>query len=403
MLYRVEIENFYSIRERQVIDLRAAANVPEDPERLAPAWNGSEERVPKVVAIFGPNASGKSNVLRALSFVAWFAGESFFLPPGRRIPFQPFSDAECRSLPTRFLLEFGGAEEIDRIGDPEARQCRYSYQLEIGGEDGNQVLLEKLSYWPSKALKATQLFSRSSAGVTRSAKAFGLSGYTQAIEKILRPNASLISTLNQLQHPFASALSRSLKFVISNIFIDRLEASDEQLVKHYAQNPTLVEAFNREIQRVDLGIKSLRLQDSRDGVVALFKHVGLDNEMAMSSESHGTRQFMKLFPLLKLVLDNGGVAVLDELDAAIHPIILPEIVRWFHDGRRNPNDAQLWMSCHNASLLEDLTKEEVFFTEKDRRGRTTIFGLADVAGVRRTENFYRRYLGGVYGAVPNVG
>ncbi len=72
MLHRLEIENFYSIREPQVIDLRASGHAPEDADRLAPLWKGENERAPKVVALFGANASGKSNVLKALSFLVWF-------------------------------------------------------------------------------------------------------------------------------------------------------------------------------------------------------------------------------------------------------------------------------------------------------------------------------------------
>ncbi len=84
-------------------------------------------------------------------------------------------------------------------------------------------------------------------------------------------------------------------------------------------------------------------------------------------------------------------------------MMLSEILRWFYDPKRNPNDAQLWMSCHNASLLEELSKEEVLFCDKDGRGRTQVYGLRDIQSVRRTDNYYRKYLGGVYGAVPQIG
>ena len=116
-----------------------------------------------------------------------------------------------------------------------------------------------------------------------------------------------------------------------------------------------------------------------------------------------TRQFIRIFPSLSFALQYGGLAVIDELDQSIHPSILPEIIRWFHDPERNPNKAQLWMSCQAASLLEDLEKEEVFFCDKSSDGRTQIYGLRDIQSVRRTDNFYKKYLGGVYGAVPKIG
>ena len=120
-------------------------------------------------------------------------------------------------------------------------------------------------------------------------------------------------------------------------------------------------------------------------------------------ESHGTRQFLKLFPLISDSLSTGGIAIIDELDAAIHAMILPEIIDWFHDPDRNPRNAQLWMTCHNVSLLEDLSKDEIVLCEKTRRGRTATYGVNDIKGVRRDDNYYRKYLGGVFGAVPQIG
>ena len=120
-------------------------------------------------------------------------------------------------------------------------------------------------------------------------------------------------------------------------------------------------------------------------------------------ESHGTRQFLKLFPLISESLATGRIVIIDELDAAIHAMILPEIIGWFHDPVRNPYNSQLWMTCHNISLLEELSKDEVVLCEKDGRGRTETYGLNDVKGVRRDDNYYRKYLGGVFGAVPRIG
>jgi predicted ATPase len=139
------------------------------------------------------------------------------------------------------------------------------------------------------------------------------------------------------------------------------------------------------------------------GPVPQFQHEGLDQPIQFHFESEGTRQFLRVYPLIWDALLYGGIAVLDELDSTIHPALLPEILRWFQDPKENPNDAQLWISGHSASLLEDLSKEEIFFAEKDQRGRTKVYSLKDIEGVRRVDNFYQKYLGGVYGAVPRIG
>ena len=97
------------------------------------------------------------------------------------------------------------------------------------------------------------------------------------------------------------------------------------------------------------------------------------------------------------------MAIIDELDTAMHPVIMGEILRWFRDRKRNPHNAQLWMSCQSPSLLEDLRKDEIAFCEKDEKGRTETFSLNDVKTVRRDDNFYRKYMGGQYGALPQMG
>jgi energy-coupling factor transporter ATP-binding protein EcfA2 len=400
MLYEIEIENFYSIRDPQMIDLRVALNAPDLPGRFAPLWKGSRDRAPKVVAIYGPNASGKSTVLRALSFVAWFVRESFSISPGARLPFEKFNSLEKRQANTRLAVSLAGLADPDDESE-DALQCRYQYEVVIGPK--HEVVSEAMHYWPPDTGRKVRLFARDAEGKVVAASAFGLAGFRQALEKVLRPNASVISTLAQLKHPFATSLWNAANLVISNILIERADGVEEQMVRFYADNPALVEALNKEIERIDLGIRSMKLEMGPSGPIALFAHEGHDGLMPLVLESHGTRTFLRLYPFLLRALETGGIAVMDELDTAIHPLVLPEILRWFYDPMRNPRDAQLWLTCHNASLLEDLVKEEVLFCAKTHDGRTEVYPLSDIQSVRRDDNYYRKYLGGTYGAVPQIG
>lgn len=402
MLFELEIENFYSIRDRQTIDLRVASNVPDAPGRFAPVWAGAKDRAPKVIAIFGPNAAGKSTVLRALSFIAWFVRGSFQLPPNSRLPYERFNSNEGLQAPTRLAISLAGLSDPD---DPDSPACRYSYSLEIGGAHGvpQHVLSEALHYWPAPTNRKVRLFERDEAGNISASASFKLSGFRQALDKVLRPNASVISTLAQLKHPFATSVWEAAGTVLSNILIERSDGVDDEMIRYYAENPAVVAALNREIERIDLGIRGMRIEPGPNGPIALFQHEGHDGLVPLILESHGTRTFLKLYPHLLGALLTGGIAILDELDTAIHPLILPEIVRWFHDPHRNPHNAQLWMTCHNASLLEELVKEEVLFCNKSFDGRTEVYALQDIQAVRRDDNYYRKYLGGSYGALPNIG
>jgi hypothetical protein len=176
------------------------------------------------------------------------------------------------------------------------------------------------------------------------------------------------------------------------------------MVQYYVSHPEIFAELNQVINRVDLGLSSasfIQLPSGNLGVT--FAHRGLDFPLIFQAESEGTKSFVKIFPLIKEALIVGGTAVVDELDSTIHPNFLPEILRWFYDKGTNPHNAQLWISGQSASLLEDLHKEEIFFTEKNENGHTRVYGLKDIEGVRRVDNFYQKYLGGVYGAVPRIG
>ena len=136
MIYKIEIENFCSIRDRQILDLRVPVNAPAGTHRLASCWRGSAERVPKVVAVFGANGSGKSNLLRALSFAAWFIGSSFTLAPGGRIPHvqvrcKPRTVEACRRLVKKFVLPDLGTmtiDEFEHISDLDHKHRNTPYQ-----------------------------------------------------------------------------------------------------------------------------------------------------------------------------------------------------------------------------------------------------------------------------------
>jgi hypothetical protein len=220
-----------------------------------------------------------------------------------------------------------------------------------------------LRRWPAAGGQAIRIFERDGQGEIRFGKSFVLSGYRQVLSKV-RANASLIATLAQFDHGPSLLLPRMAASIITNIFIEKVDLAESKVLRSYADNPQMVEALNRDIERIDLGIKAMSIESSSGGPVARFEHEGLPSPMPIQLESHGTRQFIRIFPLIVQALNVGGVAIIDKLDLAIHPTVLPEILRWFYEPKRNPLNPQLWMSCHNASLRDDLVKEEIYFCER---------------------------------------
>lgn len=412
-MHSLEAENFYSIRDRQIIDLRVAANVPDPEGRFAAIPGG---RIPRIVALFGPNAAGKSNALKGIALIAWFVQHSFQLEPGATLPLERFATEDMSEKPTVLAVRFSGPREINpeftdefssefsRVGS-EVTMVPYRYEVAFrnaADRPTTMVLHERLDFWPGMTGRSHNIFKRDSNGEISGSKMFPLTQLGPALRKV-RPNASVISTLSQFSHPHSLALRAIASRIFTNILIERHEFSDQEALQYYLRNPDALAALNADLARIDVGIREVTVASGPQGPLFLFEHKGLDRKLPIYLESHGTRQFLRVFPLIRAALQVGGVAVLDELDLAIHPLILPEIFNWFTDDRRNPNNAQLWFTCQNIAAMDFLDKEEIFLCEKDAQGRSEVFGLRDIPSVRRSELFSKKYLGGVYGAVPRFG
>jgi uncharacterized protein len=397
MLHKICIENFFSVADRQEMDFRVPGNAPDlgcfrDSQAVA------GQRLPLVIGIYGPNASGKSTVLRALTATSTFVQHSFMLPVNNSVPlFNPFAQNDWMNRPTKIIVEYDG-----RLAE-NTPSAVFRYELHIGNETkkfANEVIHESLFYAPNG--KFRRIFERHRQEFTFG-REFDISNADTRILSI-RSNASVISTLAQLNHKLSRDFSSSLQALQTNIVgLDKANGILSNILSFYAQNPEYHKRLNRELSRLDLGLEEMKLYPGTPGPIAMFKHFGLDSEIVLGQESAGTRRFIETFPVLQFVLDHGGLAVIDELDTDIHPLLVPEIFRWFYDEERNANGAQLLFTAHNPAILDELEKEQVFFSEKPSGKATRIYGARDIKGLRRQPSLMKKYLSGELGAVPHIG
>ena len=404
MIRKISIENFYSIKDKQVLDLAVPSNAPDLP-CFAVNKEISATRIPKVVSIFGANASGKTTVLRALGFLKWFLTESFNRPPAKNLPLFPFADIDSQIGISRFEVEFDG--NLIEGGKP----CIYRYSLELSNAPSHKnplkpqlnPIVKSESLYFAPAGKFRRLFHRE-ADQMKDSPEFKVKVKDYPLQTF-RDNVSVIPTLVQYNHAISKAFTSVLNTVFTNVSIlQKYDFDLNDTIEIYMSDKEVFKELNSKIRMLDLGIDEVVISTNYNHVpMPLFKHSGFDGEVVFELESQGTQKFFKLYPLINYTLETGGLLVLDEIDNDIHPALMPEIIGWFHDERTNPHNAQLFMACHNASLLEHLEKEEIYFTEKTPDGRTQVYGLKDIAGVRRLDNYYKKYLGGVFGAVPNIG
>ncbi len=397
MIHKIIVENFFSVADRQEMDFRVPANAP-DLGCFRDSFAVSGQRLPLTIGLYGPNASGKSTILRAITTTAWFVQHSFTLLPNNAIPFfNPYAHNNWWNLPTKIIIEYDG-----RLAE-NTPHAVFRYELHISHEPnkfGSGVNYESLSYAPHG--KFRRIFERHQQTFAFG-REFGITNGDSRVQSI-RSNASVISTLAQLNHKLSSDFILSLRGLQSNIVgLDKANGVLNNALSYYAQRPDYLQRLNNELNRLDLGLEEMKIHPGNTGPIATFKHYGLDCDIVLAQESAGTRRFIEIFPLLQFVLDVGGLAVIDELDTDVHPLLVPELFRWFYDRQRNPSGAQLVFTAHNPAILDELEKEQVFFSEKQSGKPTRVYGAREIKGLRREPSLMKKYLSGELGAVPHIG
>ena len=423
MLIEFRVANHRSLRDEQVLTMEAGrAGDQTDPRpRDVP---GHPEKLLTVAGLYGANASGKSNVLAALSFMceAVVMSHRYWSPDEGKprepvVPRDPFAWGPKRKEPSLFEVTF----LIDQV--------RYQYGFQVSDE---QFTEEWLYAWPSG--KKQVWFERDNQTFNFGAH---LKGENRVIVEVTRPNALFLSAAVQHKHPQLApifAWFRSLEVInvrgvrypslpfeiASELTLARLmeEDADQRTLFQEEELPkALLEDFRNLLKLADIGIVDLRVERSKSGdkrrhlgSIFFLKHQSESDDawLPLREESHGTRTlFHMALPVLQ-VLQNGGVLLVDELERSLHPSLARRIIEQFNDPAANPKNAQTIFTTHDTNLLGTtlgepaLRRDQVWLTEKDAEGATVLYPLTDYKP-RKAENLECGYLQGRYGAIPFLG
>ncbi len=405
MLLRFCFSNFRSFRDEQELSLIATAKAgPGDFLLTSP---GIKESVLPVCAIYGANASGKSNVLKALKFVEEAVLESHRLwEPGGGVPLQAFKGASPEQG-AEFVVDFVLAESRYQFGFRATRL---------------EIVEEWLYAFPNG--RRQTLYSRGPVEI-----AFGrnLTGDNKTIASLMRKNSLFLSVAAQNNH---EALGPVYDWFRNSVHVVFARSKYEQ---HYTTQLCSDDARLAEILELmkvaDIGVESLSVEKAGNpyqialealpaGVSEKMKaefvvplgtlrlHHRLQNmhvTFNLEEESAGTVAYFSLLGPILRALQEGSVLAIDEIDASLHPTLAAFIVKLFQDPRGNRKGAQLIFSTHDTNLLSEgvLRKDEVWFAEKDRKGVSRLFPLTDFR-LRTGEDFQKRYLTGRFGGVPFI-
>ena len=394
MIKSISFSNFYSFYEEQ--SLLFEVNKKASQSYYDIDYNG--ERVNKVVSIIGANGSGKTQLLRPLSFISWFISKSYIeLEPSDEIPYKPHS----------FYKDDKTELAISFIIDNE--EYKYSLTLQY-----NQVLQESLYTKTSKLF--SYIFKRERESI-KDEFAYKQKGFdlTTKVAKKVKGNASIISAgyMNdsKVSKKFIEYFTNSF---ISNITMNgRTNYSDSSLVdsaKFFYEHKLLNEKMNTIICELDLGLDGVKIDEIETPTEnkTLYLPIGLHKnsegkefELPFFDESSGTKSlFLQLRRILP-ILENGGIAIIDELDNDLHPHMIPLLIEQFKFEHTNPNNAQLIFTCHTPEVLNILKKHQIYIVEKENL-QSDSWRLDEVSGLRSDDNLYAKYYAGALGGTPDV-
>jgi len=402
MLHWISVSNFQSIRDEITLDFRIPGTTPDNAWLRRPTSQPAL-RIPTVIALIGPNGSGKTAWLRALADTIRFAAHSYGNLPGPIAQFPAYASNEAYAKPTRIEVEFD-APWWNSGPDGPNRVFRYTLELLRGTPNyfPDSVGYEALRDFPRG--RSRRLMERRPHRPVHVAKDLSIKPSDDRLASI-PANASVLSTLSRMGVEKFSAIVESLGQVQMNVSpTDPIRLDTEAVTHYFRDNPQVKDRISDRLGRFDLGIESMNVEQSVDGKWRLFfAHSGLNMTIPFEHESAGTRHVVQTFPVLDFALATGGLAIMDALDNDLHADLVDEILGWFRREDTNSGSAQLICSLHSLSALDNLEKEEVFIVEKDRAGPTRAYGVRGVQGLRRGSDLRKLYRSGALGGLPYFG
>jgi len=406
MLIQFSFENYRSFKGATTFSMLASAG-KENPDNV---FDSPAGRLLKSAAVFGSNASGKTNLMKALVASIMIIRTSGVRQLGDVIPFVD-----------KFLFDLEGKKDTSFEYDFIANGKRYIYGFSC---DRTRISEEHLMVYKSQ--KPSSVFKR-----VNDKYLYTDIKYRQELDALTTRNTS-----NKLFLATATLWNASATrdaFIWFSRFIDVYDPSNPipMFNSFETDSDGSLKSFTKKLLResdiniTDYNIEAQKIENpGMSGISVLQNEVPLEPKafrieasheivdgdkrttynLPLQEESKGTQNLFFLSPQIKNALDNGFVFCVDELDASLHPALVLYLVGLFNNEETNPKNAQLILTTHTTELLSlhYMRRDQIYFVDKDNgSGISELYSL-DEYSVRTREDVRKAYLNGKYGAVPNI-
>lgn len=417
MFISFAVENYRSFGNRSVLSMVASNDKTYiDTHTFSPSELPSV-RLLKSVVIYGPNASGKSNLIKAMFFLSNFV---------RYSATDKQSDDPIPVVHNKLLYSGDNVKPSVFQVVFMHQGIRYMYNIAV---DSKSVKEETLTAYPigKKQLWYSRVYNQNTNIYDWN---FGthLKGENERISKFVRPNSLYLSHAAQNNHPQLSIVFEwfNRRFLgVSNIRFARdytanmcIEDKDfhQSVIKFLKIADAGIEQLNLEKVSYPQNISVSENQQSEDDttktkqagrIIIRTSHKLKDSdnfvEFSMGMESDGTQRLFEYSGPFIDVLKTGKTLYIDEIDRSMHPALTRHLISLFHNEETNKNNAQLICTSHDTSLLDQklLRRDQVWLVKKDDLSSSEIYPLLDYSP-RKDESLQKGYLYGRYGAIPFI-
>lgn len=410
MLIEFRIKNFRSFMDENVFSLVASSDKTNESKNVNKTNVRSIPRVLKTTAIYGANASGKSNLIRAIQLLRAIVADSAGLQPNQELNVQPFRlNSKNENDPIEFEVTF------------LKNKVRYQFGFSLTAK---QIINEWLIVY--KTNQPQSWYSRNF-DPDRNSYTYKFGSHMRGAKALwknaTRPNSLFLSMATQLN---SEQLKPIFDLITQNLIVFERGAIPmmDYTVDHIAKNGA--DTVKKFLAAADVGIDDIQLkstphtfklmeldiakgqianprEEERDILVPTFLHTSSAGSAIFNfeDESEGTQKLFNLAGPLFNIFERGQVLIVDELDRSLHPLLVYQLIEMFQDQEINKNNAQLIFTTHNTSILTNtlLRRDQIWFTEKANNQASKLFPLTNFA-LRKSEAIERGYLSGRYGALP---